>query len=69
MTLIQGYRHMRTGDTLIVLKNKKPKLIPSHKWWIDRNTPVGEDADLWEIKPHGGRARVMFEQVIGLIRQ
>lgn len=30
------------------------KIIPPGKWWINRNTPVGEPADFYECKPHNG---------------
>jgi hypothetical protein len=29
--------------------------IPQYKWFIDRSTEVGEDADYYEIKPYGGK--------------
>lgn len=31
------------------------RLIKAGKWWINQNTPVGEPADLWEVKPFGGK--------------
>jgi hypothetical protein len=34
---------------------KKWRLIPEHKTWINRNTPVGESVEYYECKPYGGR--------------
>lgn len=31
------------------------RAIPSGKWYIDRYTEVGEDADFYEVMPHEGR--------------
>lgn len=39
--------------------------IPSHKWWINRNTPVGEDADVYEKKPYGGSKYHPWRVILG----
>jgi hypothetical protein len=31
------------------------RLIKAGKWWINQDTPPGEDAELWEAKPYEGR--------------
>lgn len=34
---------------------KKYRFIPKDKTYINRNTPVGEPANFFEIKPYGGK--------------
>ena len=34
------------------------------KYFLDRSTPVGEDAKLYERKPHGGLRYVSWKDVI-----
>ena len=45
------------------------KLIPSNKWRINRNTPVGEPADLYEERPYGGLKLLEWNNVIGVYRR
>ena len=40
------------------------RIIPPSKFWFDRNTPVGEDADVWERMPHNGRRLIQWSDVI-----
>jgi len=40
------------------------RVIPPEKFWIDRNTPVGEDADIYECKPWGGKRYIPWSDVI-----
>ncbi len=56
-------------DVLILKgrKGKERRLTPD-KWWLNRNTPVGEDADLYEEKPYGGRRYVPWKEVIAVER-
>lgn len=44
-------------DYSIVVKSKSGcfKIIPPDKYFINRNTPVGEPADYYERMPHGGK--------------
>ena len=51
-------------DIIVKCGKNKTRRIPSHKLLIDRNTPVGEDADLYEIKPYGGRKYIPWSDVI-----
>lgn len=39
---------------LIVPYGKRERIIPAGKWYINRNTPVGDDAEIIERKPHNG---------------
>jgi hypothetical protein len=40
------------------------RTIPPHKFWINRNTPVGEDAEIWEHMPHDGKRFIRWSDVI-----
>ena len=56
-------------DTLIVQKRGGgERHIQNGKWWINRNTPVGEDAELWERMPYGGKRQIDFDKIIAIIR-
>lgn len=60
---------LRSGDTLILSKRGGgERRVPPGKWWINRNTPVGEDADLWERKPYGGTRYIPWTQLIAIER-
>ena len=55
------------NDTLILKgRGGKERRIPPSKWWINRNTPVGEEADLYERKPYGGKRLINWDEVIAL---
>lgn len=42
-------------ENLIVKKRGGgERIIPYYKWWILRNTPHGEDADIVELMPYDG---------------
>jgi len=60
---------LRKDDTLVVRnRNNTERHVPPHKWWINRNTPVGEDAELWERMPHSGRRAIEFKSIVAVIR-
>jgi len=57
----------RQGRDSLVLKSPKgEKVVPPGKWWINRNTPVGEDADYWERMPYGGK-RWINDKIVAFI--
>lgn len=57
--------NLREGDTIYVKKRGGgERAIKPGKWWINRNTPVGDDADLWELKPHDGKKYISWNDVI-----
>lgn len=39
----------------LIKERSKLKLLHSDKVYINRNTPVGDDAEYYEIKPYGGK--------------
>lgn len=42
-------------DSLVYMKRGGgEKTIPTGKWYINRNIPIGEDAELVERMPYGG---------------
>jgi hypothetical protein len=61
--------HLSASDILVVAKRGGgEREIPSWKWWIDRRTPVGEDAKLFERMPHGGKRWLDFDRVVAVKR-
>ena len=56
-------------DTLIVKKRGGgERRVPPDRWWINRNTPVGEDADLMERMPHNGYRYLPWGSLIAVER-
>ena len=56
-------------DTLIVTKRGGgERRIEACKWYINRRTPVGEDAELWERMPYGGRREIQRVNIIAVER-
>ena len=39
------------------------------KWWLNRNTPPGDEAEIWERMSHGGRRQIYFEDIIVIERK
>lgn len=56
--------YMNEKNNLIVRYGKRERTILAGKWFIDRNTPVGEDADIYEIKPFGGKRFIPLNKVL-----
>ena len=54
------------GTRLIIkCRNKSGyRIIPPHRWYLDRNTPVGDDADIYEIFRYGGKKYIPWHRVI-----
>ena len=52
------------ADVTIRVTKNKTRRIPARKLLIDRQTPVGEDADLYEAKPYGGLKYIPWSIVI-----
>jgi hypothetical protein len=57
-------------DSLVLKRSKsaKERTIKGGNWFIDRNTPVGDDAILYERKPYGGKREVALREVVAIIR-
>ncbi len=61
--------YLYSKDTLIVKKRGGgERRVPPGKWWINRNTPVGEDADLMERMPHNGYRYLSWDSLIAVER-
>ena len=56
-------------DSLILKYGKRERIIKSGKWYINRNTPVGDDSELWEVKPFDGRKYIHWMDVVAILRQ
>lgn len=52
------------NDLVVKKRGGGEKIIPAGKWWINRNTPVGEDAEFWERMPWDGRRIIPNSDVI-----
>lgn len=50
-------------DILYPKCNGGYRVIKAGNWWINRNTPVGEPAELWERKPYGGQKLLDTEKM------
>ena len=60
---------LHEGDTLIMRKRGGgERRIPSGKWWINKNTPVGDEAELFERMPYNGRRELQWESLIAVER-
>lgn len=57
---------MDTSKPLKIKTNngKSVRVIPAHKWFINRNTPVGEDAEIYEVMPYGGKRYIPWSLII-----
>lgn len=46
---------LNQNGIIIQISKNKYRFIKDGKYFINRNTPVGEDAEFYEIKPFGGK--------------
>jgi len=54
----------------VVYKNRgKEQIIMPGKWWINKNTPVGDDAELWKQMPWNGRQQLYFDNILAIYRE
>jgi len=62
------YRTSLPKDGILVLKGRsgKERKIKPGKWWVNGNTPVGEDAELWEVKPYGGKKLIEWSKLLAI---
>ncbi len=56
---------MLPTEYLLIEERGKLKLLPRDKYYINKNTPVGDAAEFYEIKPYGGRK--MINEVVGFL--
>ena len=60
---------LRPEDVLIVRKRGGgERQIAAGKWWINRNTPVGDEAELFERMPHQGYRNIEWKNLIAIER-
>lgn len=58
--------HLNTRLVLLVrTRTGNVRVIKPGKWFIDRNTEVGEDADVYERMPHNGLRRIPWPSIVG----
>jgi len=60
---------LRSGDTLVYKTRKGERLISPYKWSLNKHTPVGEDAEIWERKPYGGLCLLSRDNVLAVLRE
>lgn len=55
-------------EATIIIKSRggKERRISPDKWWVNRNTPVGEDAELWERMPYQGKRRISWDKIVAI---
>ena len=56
-------------DALVYKTRGKEKIIMPGKWWINKNTPVGEDAELWKRMAWNGRQLLNFDNIVAVYRE
>jgi hypothetical protein len=57
------------SDALIYKIREKEQIIMPGKWWINRRTPVGEDAELWKRISWNGRRLLDFDNIVAVYRK
>jgi hypothetical protein len=60
--------HLHKEDILVYRTRKGERLIHAGNWWVNRCTPVGEDAELWESKSFNGAAQLSRSEIIAVLR-
>jgi hypothetical protein len=40
------------------------RVLAPGDWFVDRSTAPGEDADFYEVKPHGGRRLIAVSDIV-----
>lgn len=61
---------LRHTDCLVIKKRGGgEREITAGKWDINRNTPTGEDPEIWEKKPYNGRRYFQINDLIAVIRE
>lgn len=56
----------REATLIIKARGGKERQISPDKWWVNRNTPVGEDAELWERMPYQGKRRIPWDKIVAM---
>ena len=57
-----------TDDLVLRRPGGKEKVVKSGKWWINRNTPVGDPVEYYERKPHDGYREFYPKEIIAIER-
>jgi hypothetical protein len=55
----------RTKSLILRRNDGKLKILEPEKWFINQYTEVGEDADIYEIKPYGGKRLINRNEIVG----
>ena len=60
---------LHNSDALVYKTRDKEQIIMPGKWWINKNTPVGEDAELWKRMAWNGRRELNFNNIVAVYRE
>lgn len=55
------------GSLVIKRRGGGERTLLPGKWFVNRNTPVGDDADFYETKPHNGARWIHPRDIIGKV--
>ena len=55
----------RTKPLIVKKRGGGERVISAGNWFINRNTPVGEEADVYERKPYNGKKYIPWDKIIG----
>lgn len=56
---------MERGRVPLITRTRTgTKQIPAGQWYVNRNTPVGEPADFYAVRPYGGMKPIDIKKVV-----
>lgn len=61
---MSDFRIIKESTIYVKKRGGGERAIPPGKWYINRNTPVGEDAEIWERMPHNGRREIFRQDIL-----
>ena len=62
-------KSLSNSDALVYKTRDKEQIIMPGKWWISRNTAIGEDAELWKRKAWDGKQLLNFDNIVAVYRE
>lgn len=62
-------KSLYNSDALVYKTRDKEQIIMPGKWWINKNTPVGEDSELWKRMAWNGRRELNFDNIVVVYRE
>jgi hypothetical protein len=62
----QTYLDDNKQSLIVKKRGGGERIIPYGKWYLNTNTPVGEDADIWENVTYG-RRQIDRNNILGIL--